>query len=352
MLRTHIRQDEMIDDKNYVLTIDGLKTYFKVDHSVVKAVDDVSLKIERGKTLAIVGESGCGKSVTAYSILKLIQKPGKIVGGRIVLYPSNEKPINISDLNEKAELLYRVRGGYISMIFQEPMTALSPVHTIGNQICEAILLHSKTKISAKIAKEVSVEMLGKVGIPNPQTRINQYPHEISGGMRQRAVIAMAMITNPELLIADEPTTALDVTIQAQIIELMKRLQNQYKTSIILITHDFGVVAQIADEVAVMYLGNIVEQASVREVMKNPIHPYTIALLNSLPGTGHIGKRLTPVKGSVPNPLDRPQGCTFHPRCEYAEKDLCDIGSVPKLDEIIKGHKVACRRVKEIRKNGK
>ncbi|MCX5632079.1 MAG: ABC transporter ATP-binding protein [Phycisphaerae bacterium] len=342
----------MIDNKDYVLTIDGLKTYFEVDHSVVKAVDDVSLKIERGKTLAIVGESGCGKSVTAYSILKLIQKPGKIIGGKIVLYPSNGKAINISELNERSELLYHVRGGYISMIFQEPMTALSPVHTIGNQICEAVLLHSKTKISRKCAEEMAVEMLNKAGMPNSQARIRQYPHEISGGMRQRAVIAMAMITNPELLIADEPTTALDVTIQAQIIELMKKLQNEYRTAIMLITHDFGVVAQTADEVAVMYLGNIVEQASVREIIKNPMHPYTIALLGSLPGIGRIGKRLAPVRGSVPDPLRRPQGCTFHPRCEYAEKGLCDVGLIPGLEEVINGHKVACRRVKEIRKNGK
>jgi oligopeptide/dipeptide ABC transporter ATP-binding protein len=337
----------MINEKDYILTIDNLKVCFEVDGGSFKAVDNISLKIERGKTLAIVGESGCGKSVTAYSILKLIQKPGKIIGGKIVLYPSNERPIDISELNERSQLLYHIRGGYIGMIFQEPMTALSPVHTIGNQILEGISLHSKEKISAKKARQMTIEMLNKVGIPNPSEKIDLYPHQISGGMRQRAVIAMAMITKPQLLIADEPTTALDVTIQAQIIQLMKQLQKEFGTSIILITHDFGVVAQTADDVAVMYLGRIVEHASVREIIKNPVHPYTKALLGSLPDLAAKGKRLQSVDGFVPQSFDRPQGCAFHTRCKYAKDGLCNVGFGADLDEFVKGHKVACLRAEEI-----
>ena len=346
MLQTPIRLNKMENDKDYVLTIDDLEICFDVDQGRIYAVNGVTLKMERGKTLAVVGESGCGKTVAAHAILKLIEKPGKITDGKIVFYPANQIPISMTGLNEKAELLYRIRGGAISMIFQEPMTALSPVHTIGSQICESISLHYGKKISRKQASGLVVEMLKKVGIPQAAEKINCYPFEMSGGMRQRAMIAMAMITKPELLIADEPTTALDVTIQAQIIALMKQLRSEYGTSVMLITHDFGVVAQSADNVAVMYLGRIVEQAPVREMIKNPVHPYTKALLKSLPILEIKSKRLTPIRGSVPTPWKRPLGCPFHPRCDDAQKGLCDTGIAPKLNKFSCGHYVACFRAGE------
>jgi ABC-type dipeptide/oligopeptide/nickel transport system ATPase component len=225
----------MANNVDYVLKIKNLKTYFQVDEGQIRAVDGVTFSIKRGQTLALVGESGCGKSVTAYSILRLIQEPGKIVGGTITLYPKDDKPIDIMALDDNSEMLYGLRGELVSMVFQEPMTALSPVHTIGSQICEAILLHQN--MSKKQAKERTIDVLGKVGIPNPADSFNRYPHEISGGMRQRAVIAMALVCRPDLLIADEPTTALDVTIQAQVMGLIKNLRDEMGTSVLLITHD-------------------------------------------------------------------------------------------------------------------
>ncbi len=248
-------------------------------------------------------------------------------------------------LDEKDERLYQVRGGKISMIFQEPMTALSPVHTIGNQICEAILLHQE--VSETEARRLAAEMLEKVGIPNAVERLNQYAHEMSGGMRQRAMIAMALVCRPEVLIADEPTTALDVTIQAQILKLIKDLQKEIGTSVIFITHDLGVVAQVADDVAVMYLGRIVEQASVREALKSPLHPYTIALLESLPRMESHHERLTAIAGSVPSLADIPRGCPFHPRCPHALPGLCDVGNPPRLEAQGDGRLVACLRIEEI-----
>jgi ABC-type dipeptide/oligopeptide/nickel transport system ATPase component len=240
----------------------------------------VSFSIQRGRTLALVGESGSGKSVTAYSLLRLIQPPGRIVGGNIVLRSPRAGEIDIAHLDEKSGLLFKVRGGLMSMIFQEPMTALSPVHTIGSQIDEAILVHQD--VSPAAARRVTLEMLHKVGIANAEQRYAQYPHELSGGMRQRAVIAMALVCRPELLIADEPTTALDVTIQAQILGLIKTLQREIGCSVLLIAHDFGVVAQMADDVAVMRNGEIIERGDVRTVLKNPQHAYTRALLDALP----------------------------------------------------------------------
>ncbi len=239
------------------LTIENLQTFFFTEEGQIPAVNGVSFTLARGRVLALVGESGCGKSVTSYSILRLIRPPGKIVGGKIVFHPLKGEPIDIAALDEKSNALYRVRGGHVSMIFQEPMTALSPVHTVGNQICEAILLHQD--VSEAKARDLAVGMLRKVGIPGAERRIDQYPHEMSGGMRQRVVIAMALVCNPEVLIADEPTTALDVTIQAQILKLIKDLQRESGTSVIFITHDLGVVAQVADDVAVMYLGRVVEK---------------------------------------------------------------------------------------------
>ncbi len=333
------------EDRDVVLQIKDLKTYFYTEEGEIPAVNGVNLQLDRGKTLAIVGESGCGKSVTAFSVLRLIQRPGKIVGGKISFFPREGEEIDIAALNEKDERLYQVRGGRISMIFQEPMTALSPVHTIGNQICEAILLHQE--VDEGEALRLAGEMLEKVGIPNPGERINQYPHEMSGGMRQRAMIAMALVCRPEVLIADEPTTALDVTIQAQILKLVQDLQKEIGTSVVYITHDLGVVAQVADDVAVMYLGRIVERASVREALKSPQHPYTIALLKSLPRLDSRDERLSAITGSVPSLAEIPPGCPFHPRCPHAQPGLCDVGNPPKLEAQSGGRLVACLRAEEI-----
>jgi len=331
--------------EDLVLRVEDLKTYFYTVEGEIPAVDGVTFSMRRGGILAIVGESGCGKSVTAYSILRLIQKPGQIVGGRIRVYPRHGYPVDVTGLDRRSDLLYTLRGGLVSMIFQEPMTALSPVHTVGNQLCEAILLHQD--VTAGQAQARAAEMLGKVGIPNPAERLRQYPFEMSGGMRQRAVIAMAMVCNPELLIADEPTTALDVTIQAQIMTLMKDLQRQSGTSILLITHDLGVVAQMADEVAVMYLGRIVEQADIRSVLKSPRHPYTMALLRSLPSLGQAHEALPSIRGSVPSLTEIPSGCPFHPRCDHYQPGRCDVGGPPELRTLSPGHQVACVRVEEL-----
>ena len=331
-----------------LLQVQDLRTYFYTHEGEVRAVDGVSFTMTRGSILAIVGESGCGKSVTAYSILRLIQPPGKIVGGQIMLRPAEGKPIDITALNEKDDRLFQIRGGLASMIFQEPMSALSPVHTIGNQITEAIFLHQD--VTKAQAEQLAAEMLGKVGIPNPQVRLRQYPHELSGGMRQRVVIAMALVCRPQLLIADEPTTALDVTIQAQIMKLIKGLQSELGTGVMLITHDLGVVAQLAEEVAVMYLGRIVERGSVRTVIKQPRHPYTMALLQSLPSLHDANQQLPSIAGSVPALTDIPKGCPFHPRCAFAKAGVCDVGDPPALEQVAHGlepHTVACVRTEEI-----
>jgi oligopeptide/dipeptide ABC transporter ATP-binding protein len=331
-----------------VLEVEDLQVYFHTEEGEIRAVDGVSFKMRRGKITALVGESGCGKSVTSYSILRLIQKPGKIVGGRILFNPVKGKQVDVTALNEKSDGLYDLRGGNISMIFQEPMTALSPVHTVGNQICEAILLHQD--VSEAEARQTAIHMLSKVGIPGAEKRIDQYPFEMSGGMRQRVVIAMALVCNPEVLIADEPTTALDVTIQAQIMRLMKDLQRDLGTSTLLITHDLGVVAQLADDVAVMYLGRIVERGSVREIMKNPKHPYTKALLESLPSLAMQKARLPSIEGSVPSLTEIPPGCPFHTRCPSYKPGLCDHGSPPPLVQVGEGRLAACLRVDELGEN--
>ena len=329
-----------------VLELCDLKTYFYTEQGEIPAVNGVSVALQRGRVLALVGESGCGKSVTSYSILQLIRPPGKIVGGQILFHPADGSgPIDIVALNEKSDQLYQVRGGRISMIFQEPMTALSPVHSINNQICEAITLHQD--VTPAQARELAIEMLRKVGIPGAERRIDQYPHEMSGGMRQRVVIAMALVCNPEILIADEPTTALDVTIQGQILKLIKDLVTERGTSVVFITHDLGVVAQISDDVAVMYLGRVVEKSDVRGVLKTPLHPYTMSLLKSLPGAGARGTRLPAIKGSVPSLIEIPPGCPFHPRCPHAVRGVCDVGGRPKLRTFSNGGQAACVRVEEI-----
>lgn len=315
----------------YLLQVKNLKTYFYTDEGVVKAVDDVSFNIKQGETLAIVGESGCGKSITAMSIMKLIPSPpGKIEGGEIKF--KGKDIIKLSD-----EELRSLRGNKISVIFQEPMTSLNPVFSIGDQIEESIMLHKN--ISKVEAKKQAIEMIKTVGIPRPEIIADSYPHELSGGMKQRAMIAMAMACDPELLLADEPTTALDVTIQAQILELMKALQKKFNTAILLITHDLGVVAETADYVAVMYAGKIVEEANVFELFKNPSHPYTIGLLKSKPIINKQQDVLYSIPGQVPSPHHMPKGCYFNPRCEKAIEKCRQ--EQPKLSEINSGHKVAC-----------
>ena len=337
------RNDELL------LEVKDLRTVFRTDEGELRAVDGASFSLKRGGTLAVVGESGCGKSVTAYSILRLVQKPGRIVGGSIVLHPGDGRHIDILSLDEKSEALYEVRGGLAAMIFQEPLAALSPVHKVGDQIAEAILLHQPVTKKAALAQ--ALEMLRKVGIHNPEARMAQYPHELSGGMRQRVVIAMALVCNPLLLIADEPTTALDVTLQAQVLRLLKELQARLGTAILLITHDLAVVAQTADDVVVMYLGRVVERAPVRAIMKSPRHPYTRGLLASLPGShgaGRVkGQRLPSIPGSVPALSDLPPGCPFHPRCMHAQPGRCDVGAPPELRSVGHTHDVACVRAQEL-----
>jgi oligopeptide/dipeptide ABC transporter ATP-binding protein len=327
-----------------VLGVADLRTYFVTDDGVLPAVDGVTFSIRRGRTLALVGESGCGKSVTSLSILRLIQPPGRIAGGKILLHSARAGEIDITGLGANSRQLFQVRGGLISMIFQEPMSALSPVHTIGDQITEAIFLHRHA--TAAEARRLAIEMLAKVGVSAPEQRFSQYPHELSGGMRQRVVIAMALVCGPELLIADEPTTALDVTLQAQILGLIKTLQREIGCSVLLITHDLGVVAQTADDVAVMYLGRIIERGPVRDLLKDPRHPYTQGLLRSIPSL-HRGGRLTSIPGAVPLLTAIPAGCPFHPRCPHAQPGRCDAGGPPELRVVAPGRDVACVRAEEI-----
>ena len=320
-----------------LLDIRDLKTYFYTDDGIVRAVDGVSLSIAPQKTLGVVGESGCGKSITAFSTMRLIPSPpGKIEHGQILFHKDPESdPIDLTQLNPKGAQMRDIRGNDIAMIFQEPMTSLSPVHTVGNQIAEAIRLHQNT--DKKEARERAIDALNKVRLPRPDRQVDAYPHELSGGMRQRAMIAMALSCNPSLLIADEPTTALDVTVQAQILDLMRHLQSDIGMAIMLITHDLGVVASMADYVAVMYLGKIVEYSDTRTVFKNPRHPYTRGLLNSIPQVGQK-RRLVPIEGTIPDPFEIPQGCAFAPRCPHA-MDKCR--EEPQLLEIESGHRVSC-----------
>lgn len=318
-----------------LLSIRNLQTHFFTDEGVVKAVEDVSLNIFRGKTLGLVGESGCGKSVTAMSVMGLISPPGRIVGGKITLH-DNGRPLVLNELAESE--MQKIRGGRIAMIFQEPMTSLNPVFTIGDQIAEAVRLHREA--SKKEARRLAVEMLDRVKIPVPQKRVDEYPHQFSGGMRQRAMIAMALSCRPALLIADEPTTALDVTIQAQILDLLRELQASQGMSILMITHDLGIIAETADDVAVMYASKVVEHAAVKELFENPLHPYTHGLFRSRPELGQPkDKKLVTIRGMVPSPLRFPAGCKFHPRCPYAQAKCKTLE--PTLREIRPGHFAHC-----------
>lgn len=314
-----------------LLEVKNLKTYFYTDEGVVKSVDDVSFDVEKGKTLGIVGESGCGKSITSLSIMQLVETPpGKIVGGEIIYQGENL-------LEKNKNQMRKIRGGEIAMIFQEPMTSLNPVFTVGKQIMEALRLH--TDLDKEKAKERAIEMLKLVKIPLPEKRFNEYPHQLSGGMRQRVMIAMALACNPKLLIADEPTTALDVTIQAQILKLMNDLKEKTGTSIMLITHDLGVVAQMADHVNVMYAGKVVETAPVFEIFKNPKHPYTKGLMASMPSLSTGGERLETIEGNVPNPINLPEGCYFADRCPNC-MEKCKKAQ-PKDVKVASRHHVSC-----------
>lgn len=313
-----------------LLEVKNLQTEFKLKRGIAKAVNDVSFSIDKGEILAIVGESGSGKSVTSLSIMGLLQHPGKVTGGEILYKEENL-------LQKSKKEMQKIRGDQISMIFQEPMTSLNPVQRIKDQIMESIMTHMK--LTKKEALERTVEMLRLVGIPSPEDRANDYPHQMSGGMRQRVMIAMALSCHPELLIADEPTTALDVTIQAQILELLYDLREKLNMAVLLITHDLGVVCEAADRVVVMYCGRVVEEAPVKKLFEKPLHPYTFGLLNSIPKMDDDGGKLYMIKGMVPNPLDMPAGCPFSDRCEHC-MDRCRA-EMPELKEYDDGHKARC-----------
>ncbi len=324
-------------DREKLLEVRDLKTYFYTENGISKAVDGVSLEIYPGETLGIVGESGCGKSITSLSIMRLIQEPpGRIVGGEILF-----KGKDLTKLSQ--DEMRKVRGNEISMIFQEPMTSLNPVFTVGYQISEAIMLHKKA--SKKEAMEQAIDMLRKVGIPLPEQRFHEYPHQLSGGMRQRVMIAMALSCNPELLIADEPTTALDVTIQAQILDLMEDLKEKFNMSVMMITHDLGVIAEVSDRVAVMYAGKVVEYTDVKTLFDNPRHPYTWGLLNSIPRLDKDVDKLLAIPGVVPDSSNYPAGCRYNTRCPLA-RERCFAGE-PGLIEIEEGHTTRCWYSEEI-----
>jgi oligopeptide/dipeptide ABC transporter ATP-binding protein len=322
-----------------LLEVKNLKTYFFTDDGVAKAVDDVSFALDKGETLGLVGESGCGKSVSALSIMRLIaDPPGKIVNGEIFF-----KGKDILKVPEKE--MQDIRGNDIGMIFQEPMTSLNPVFTCGNQIEEAVILHQK--LSKEEAKAKAIEMLKLVGIPAPEQRYNEYPHQLSGGMRQRIMIAMALSCNPEILIADEPTTALDVTVQAQILELINKLQRELGMAVIMITHDLGVIAEVSTRVAVMYASKIAEYGNVDQIFYNPKHPYTISLLNSIPKLNKGKSRLATIEGNVPAPTNYPKGCHFCTRCTFAIEKCWN--EEPPVVQIEPEHTASCWRVDEIDK---
>ena len=319
-----------IKTMSHLLEIKNLDVKFDTDEGRITAIDNVSLKLDQGKVLGIVGESGSGKSVTAKSIMQL--NPGNTIyndDAQIII--DNENVLKFTSKND----LKKIRGGKVSMIFQEPMASFAPAIKIGNQMVEQLLLHKD--IDKNQAKQISVDMLNRVGIADAEKRFNQYAFELSGGMRQRAMIAMALSTMPKLLLADEPTTALDVTIQAQVINLMKDIIKEYNMGVIFITHDLGVIAQVADDVAVMYLGSVVEQGPVNEILKNPLHPYTKGLLNALPDINNLDAPLQPIPGSIPSPLDRPSGCVFRTRCPHASQDGKEANIEMGLVEVKPGH---------------
>jgi len=345
-LETDVPGAVMAIPREALLAVRDLKTYFPQDEGTVKAVDGVSFDLEAGRTLGIVGESGCGKSITARSILRIVDRPGRIVEGEIHFRRRAatgggmaDEPVDLATLAPNGREMRAIRGAEIALIFQEPMSSFSPVHTIGSQIIEAIMLHEQ--VDRRQAREKTIQMLRRVGVSLPEQRVDQLAYQLSGGLRQRAMIAMALSCHPILLIADEPTTALDVTTQTQILELMRQLQQEDGMAIMLITHDLGVIAEMATDVAVMYLGRVVEQAPVEEIFYAPRHPYTQALLRSIPRMGARSReRLTPIAGSVPHPYDRPTGCPFHPRCGSFMAGTCD-GREPELRPVGDRHAVSC-----------
>lgn len=323
-----------------LLKVQNLKTYFHTEEGLVKAVDGVSFELHRGKVLGIVGESGSGKSVMSLSIMRLIPYPGRIVEGNIIF-----DGVDLTSASESK--MQQIRGNRISMIFQDPMTSLNPVFKIGFQLIEAVRVHQR--VSKREARELAVKVLREVGIPDAEDALNRYPHEFSGGMRQRVMIAMALINNPDVLIADEPTTALDVTVQAQILDLMRRLKDEHGSSVILITHDLGVVAEMSDEVIVMYAGRIFEKGSVDDIFYRTKNPYTFSLLRSLPRLDVEQKKLTPIRGNPPSLIDLPPGCPFQPRCDFA-REICDK-KTPELIEVGPEHHSYCHFAAELDLNG-
>ncbi|GAC1321596.1 MAG: ABC transporter ATP-binding protein [Chloroflexota bacterium] len=321
-----------------LLSVRDLHTSFYADEGVTRAVDGASFDVSAGKTLGIVGESGCGKSVTARSILRIVERPGRIVAGQL-LWHHNGQDVDLAALPADGTDMRRIRGGEIALVFQEPMTSFSPVHTIGDQIVEAVRLHRR--VSKRDAAKRAVELLKLVGIPRAEARMDEYAYQLSGGLRQRAMIAMALAADPRLLIADEPTTALDVTTQAQILDLLRDLQQRTGMAVMLITHDLGVIAEMADEVVVMYLGRVVEHGPVDDIFHAPKHPYTQALLRSIPSVqSETRTRLPTISGSIPHPFNRPVGCPFHPRCESFIRGTCDVRE-PSLRSVTPGQSVSC-----------
>jgi len=338
----HYQQIHM-DPQEHLLVVDDLRTYFHTSEGTYKSVDGVSFAIKQGQTLGVVGESGCGKSVTSLSILRLIaQPPGRIEGGKIYF-----RGKNLLDLTEKE--MRKIRGNKISMIFQEPMTSLNPVFTVGDQIGEAFRVHRG--MGRREAEQEAIRMLELVKIPSAKQRVREYPHQMSGGMRQRVMIAMALACNPDLLIADEPTTALDVTVQAQILNLMEELKDEFGSSIMMITHDLGVIAEISDYVAVMYAGQVVEYSDVKTLFDKPGHPYTVGLLKSIPRIDELKsqKRLYSIEGNVPDPSLHPAGCRFHTRCPFATVECTQ--AVPPLYEVSPGHTVRCIHWDRVQQEG-
>jgi peptide/nickel transport system ATP-binding protein len=327
---------------NLLLQVKNLQTHFFTESGVVRAVNGVSFDIEAGKTLGVLGESGCGKSVTGFSILQLINPPGRVVGGEI-LYRRNKngrsEVIDLLKYSPRSEEIRQIRGNEIAMIFQEPMTSLDPLFTVGDQLAEAILVHQN--VSKRAALDRSAELLDKVRLPQARELLTKYPHQLSGGMRQRVMIAMALAGEPRLLIADEPTTALDVTTEAQILELMRSLQEEFNMAIMFVTHDLGVIAEMAEEVAVMYLGRVVEKTDIHALFNDPKHPYTRALLESIPRVGHKATGpLRTIEGMVPSPFDIPRGCPFHPRCASFMPGVCDAAP-PGETAFDAAHSVRC-----------
>jgi len=336
--------DSVFGEEDIILKVRDLHTYFYTDIGISRALNGVNFDIPRGKVMGVVGESGCGKSVTSLSIMRMVPKPGKIIQGSITYFKKSRsdgkiEEIDLTNLDPMGTRMRSLRGAEMSMIFQEPMTSLNPSYTVGDQIMEGIILHQK--VSEKEAEKRAIEILDGVGMPNPDAVVKRYPHELSGGMRQRAMISLALSCTPTILFADEPTTALDVTTEAQILDLMRDLQARINMTIIFITHNLGVVAQMCDYVTVMYLGRVVEQATIDDIFYDPKHPYTSSLLRSIPHVGSQTKeRLQPIRGVVPDPYSKINGCPFHPRCDQAMPGTCDV-HVPGLTMVVPGHSVRC-----------